>query len=311
MLSQEKFYEIQKKIEQKIVEEESKEISVDYFFAYSNLVREFLPLNKDYNFKKLWKKYITYVKITDYYRNQPDVFKSELNGIENLEYLKDGGAIISLHYGNYRNALYTVAKRVLKKYHNKQFRILVDTDSYNNEPREWVENEINGKYLIAESPTIVRDLINLFKNNGILFIFIDGNAGSGVDKNAVQFKFITSHIKIRSGFFRILDRVKKPILPLVASGTFEKPVLHLGAPVYNEFNDLSVYAKDCYKLFLKHIEDKPEFWRFWFRHHLHVESWNSELEDMYKISKMYLVRDNQKFVVDESTGKILKSQIQL
>lgn len=279
-----------------------------YFMAYHSLLREYRTLRSVEEIQKIWFYNRVYIKLMDYYRNEPGMFYNNLNikGMDKIINLINGGGVFAtFHYGNYRDLLYTVTMKVTEKYPDVPIAIIVDQDSYDKRPKYCNETRQKFEYIIADSPDVAFKLAHHLKKGGWVYIFLDGNTGTGKDKHGLNIEFITSNITIRSGFFRLLSILEKPVVPIIAAGPLNSNIYSIYKPIYISKNELEKSAQEIYETFKEKILDKPEYWRFWFRHYLQVNEWSDSNEKLPQhFSEFVCKLDEKDLIINDNTGKI-------
>ncbi len=252
-------------------------LKFDYLIAFSNIIKE-LRYFGTYNPVEVFDKYSEYVAICDQYRINNNLHngfkKTEGFSIENLKqlYAETGFAIIGMHYGAYRPAQYIITDELKKVHPNKKILIVVDEESFKSESasEEVVKTykRQNIEMVIAEKSNTALKIVRHLKSGGIVILYLDGMTGYGEDKYPIQLPFISSEIKIRSGIFRLLEKVKVPIVGVI---TPELDEILISLPI-NTDNVIST-ASNVLSFFRPTLLKDPGLWRLWYRHHMFSENY--------------------------------------
>lgn len=277
---------LQEKEEENLSQERKKGVEKEIFFAYSNMLRELLPIYQKEVIHELWKKYRVQVKIGDELRSVPLMFSSvsHICGFEKiLDVIEVGGFIVTYHYGNYRVALGSVLKTFQKYNVNKKINIIIDRDSLEKEPENLKNMKESVNYICAESQSIALEISKKLDNGEWIFIFLDGNTGYGHDRKPISLNFISSNINLRSGIFRLMQIKKKPVFSMLEIREIENPVFKIEDTKNKSYNYSYIeLAVNCYAPFLTLLAENPQSWRFWHRHHKQVNMWK-EINSKKKI----------------------------
>lgn len=174
----------------KLVMERRVGVPFDYFMALSNLARELAPVNFPRAVEDVWVDYRVHTYITNLYRNRPELFPgfAQVIGLRYLvELLGEGGAIVTLHYGDYRHAVRTVVEEIRRISRDVPLCIVVDSASYQTERNlpKW-DRYLRGmrcELLIAESHQVGIQLFRHLRRGGWLILYLDGNTGAGADSH--------------------------------------------------------------------------------------------------------------------------------
>lgn len=259
------------------------------FIALSNMIQELSPVGFERPIEKVWRAYLIHNRVTEWQRRNPKFFCgfSHVEGLENLNLLNDeGGIVVSFHFGDYRYIGLRLWKEMTSLSRtNRPVFLLVDRDSFNNELklRRWqaIKNAHNVKSLIAESPQVGRQIIRILRKGGILLSYIDGNTGVGNPKNPLRVRFVSSHIQLRSGLFRLAAHTGKPLIPVIARRSpLRGAELVIHPPLFVMESSVQEAAQKCIDVLRNELEQYPEYWRFWYRHHLWVYRWTEDLKQV-------------------------------
>ncbi|HBY58073.1 MAG TPA: hypothetical protein DEG96_09490 [Candidatus Atribacteria bacterium] len=259
--------------------EKFKGVSFDYFISYSNLIKEILPIQPRSSIRKTWINYRIHNMMTNIYRKHPYLFSGfdKIIGVENImEWVKEGGILLSFHYGDYRYGPRAVAQLLLKRVPKLKFIMLVDQESYNEEIKLKYK-KVGVEFIIAEQVNIGLKLYRLISNNNWVYVYLDGNTGVGNDSSPINVNFLSSKIYIRSGLFRLMGRLHKPIIPVITRINEGKRELIIYPAVFIETNKVQEGAEKCFKYFREEILKSPEHWRLWYRHHWQVINWATNI----------------------------------
>lgn len=262
--------------------ESSNKLQFDYLMAFSNMIKE-LRYFGNYSPVNVFNQYSEYIAICDQYRvnnNFHNGFKRiEGFSIEKLQqlYAEKGFAIIGMHYGAYRPVQYRITDELIKVHPDKKILLVVDEESYNSESAsiEVVKtyNRQNVEMVIAEKSTSALKIVRHLKDGGVVFLYLDGMTGYGEDKYPIQLPFISSEIKIRSGIFRLLEKVKVPVIGVI---TPEIDKILISLPI--KTNSVSATASNVLSFFRPTILKDPSLWRLWYRHHMFSENYPNVLD---------------------------------
>ncbi|HWI64836.1 MAG TPA: hypothetical protein VNT75_23650 [Symbiobacteriaceae bacterium] len=287
-----------------------------YFVGLSNLARELLPMGAGRPLEDVWIDWRVHLAVTDTYREQPELFPGfdEVIGLNHvLDRLQGGGVILTLHYGDYRHTSQVIASAVRTADPRASLALVVDEDSYRNEidlPK-WnrFREEMGCELFVAESEQVGLKLVRHLRAGGWLVVYLDGGKGVGVDPSPVSLRFLTSTIEVRSGLFRMLASLGKPVIPMLAERTDEQRTrLVFHEPVFINGRDLTAGVDACYDRFRQPLARFPEFWRFWFRHNQQVRAWApSPEQNGAEPTLSWVCRDvTPPLAVDMATGALYR-----
>jgi lauroyl/myristoyl acyltransferase len=262
-------------------QERHRGVGFDVFMALSNLTRELRPLQAPRSIEDVWFAYRDHVATTNGYREDPQQFPG-YTGIEGLEHVTSrigtGGVILLLHFGDYRHAPLVVASELRKIAKDVPLAMIVDQDSYDSEATlsQWLPmRRAQGlEFMVAENPHIGMQMLRHLRRGGWIYIYLDGNTGAGTDPSPLEIPFLSSRIHLRSGLFRLLARTGSPVIPMLTDrvgGTEPRVMLH---PAQHVSADALAESLDtCFEPFRVLLRQRPELWRFWYRHHRQVVQW--------------------------------------
>ncbi len=303
--------EIEEIIKKRISEEVKAGSNVNHFMIYANMSREMAGIHTPEEIYEMWVKNREMMCLLD----EDKARMRESTHIENLknfeiieENIDKGGFIISFHYGNYRAVAAALIEKFEKDYSDKVVNIVVDRASFGAEP-ELYKHCDNIKYLVSEDMDIGIKMVEQIQVGNYVAIFLDGNSGYLKDRNPFIIKFMTSTIQLRSGVFRIMELLKKPVYTLMASGDPYDETVTVGENIYIDNATAIEMAEKCYEIFLKKMDKAPEYWRLWYRHDKQVIDWNDQeaTEDENsekKWSEIFFTSKGNKVVFDVYTGKL-------
>ncbi|MFJ7407634.1 MULTISPECIES: hypothetical protein [unclassified Lysinibacillus] len=260
----------------------SNKLQFDYLMAFSNIIKE-LRYFGNYSPLNVFNKYSEYIAICDQYRINNNFHKgfkkTEGFSIEKLQqlYTETGFAIIGMHYGAYKPVQYKITDELIKVHPDKKILLVVDEESYNSESAsiEVVKtySRQNVEMIIAEKSNSALKIVRHLKNGGVVILYLDGMTGYGEDKYPIQLPFISSEIKIRSGIFRLLEKVKVPVIGVI---TPEIDEILISLPI--QTNNVNSTASNVLSFFRPTILKEPSLWRLWYRHHMFCENYPNVLD---------------------------------
>lgn len=276
-----------------------KSIDFEYLRALSNLIKEYKPLNySTEEILDIWYEYIWKVYDQNIIREKPLSFKGfkSIQGEENImECLSERGVFISFHINSYRFIPFSLAEFLKNK--AMPYRISVMMDQKTNDLEQGLdEHEIKNDFfqqvLVADDRTIGYKILKAMEDTHLL-LFLDGNTGVGKDLHPIELNHISSKVTIRSGIFRLLAMVNKPICCLI-SVSDEEGHEHLIAYELIRVNrqDYEESAAKIYRLFTNALNKEPGSWRFWYKHHREVKSWG-HIENIENVEVDYFDKENQ------------------
>ncbi|MDX8361512.1 hypothetical protein [Cytobacillus sp. IB215316] len=300
-------------IEDVLVDEEKYGSHHDDFMALANLSKELNPTSKYdiNNLLDIWKKYRKHNEKQNLNRTDPSLF-SGFKEIHGLQYLKDcveqGGVFATYHYGDYRHVPVEIVKS-LDLNENNSIDMVVDNESYHSEMSLtlWKElkEELFIKFIVSESETSGLKLLRKLRNGRSILLYLDGNSGSGDDSYPAEVNHISSRVQIRSGIFRLIQMLKKPLCVVLADHNDQGEARLTAYPLITISKDnLQEGIDQSYEIFTKNLEKSPHLWRFWFRHHKYVNEWNRNSN--HSEHKIHWRNRNGTLGVDLSTGNIYK-----
>ncbi len=286
----------------------------DNFIALVNLSKELQPLLQYDKLKiiQVWEKYRFNNEVQNYLRQEPFAFSGfkEKIGMENIiSCFEKGGIFATFHFGHYRHVPLELTKS-LNKGNNFSLDIAVDRESYDSELEltKWneIKQENNISYIIAEENISGLKLLRLLKQGGSFLLYLDGNTGAGEDSKPIEVQHITSLIRLRSGIFRLLLLTKKPLCLVMADLNSDgEPRLKAENLRYFRKENFEQSVNEIYTIFRNTLINHPELWRFWYRHHLFVNSW-IEINNSMTNSPSIDWRSNNGLGLDITTGNVYK-----
>lgn len=301
-------YEIEKIVEGQLLEEKEHGTPLVHFLTYANLLKELLPLSKQYDCYDIWKKYRKEVLIENWYKqgNEKYNLKDSIIGFEKIwEHIDEGGFICSFHYGNYRSFYRAVIEKMLEFAPYKKVMIVVDFPSFVNEPESNKSIE-QIKYCISEDMSVVFDIMEHISRGDWVVIFLDGNSGVGKNRKPIQLKFLSSKIQIRSGIFQIMAKTGKPVFPILAEGKVDSKIFHIYENI-NVNTDIQGLADRCYDVLRRKLLQSPQYWRLWDRLHCGVVEWSEiNSNSRVELSDMSALDEERILKIDKNTGKIYR-----
>lgn len=298
----------------KLSEESMYGSDFDNFIALVNLSKELQPLLQYDKLKiiQVWKKYRFNNEVQNYLRQEPFAFSGfkEKIGMENIiSCFEKGGVFATFHFGYYRHVPFELTKS-LNEGNKFSLDIVVDRESYNSELEltKWneIKQENNISYIIAEENISGLKLLRLLKQGGSFLLYLDGNTGAGEDSKPIEVRHITSLIRLRSGIFRLLQLTKKPLcLVMTDLNSDGEPRLKAENLKYFRKENFEQSVNEIYTIFRNTLINRPELWRFWYRHHLYVNSW-MEIKNSMTNSPSIDWRSNNGLGLDLTTGNVYK-----
>lgn len=298
----------------KLSEESMYGSDFDNFIALVNLSKELQPILQYDKLKiiQVWKKYRFNNEVQNYLRQEPFAFSGfkEKIGMENIiSCFEKGGVFATFHFGYYRHVPFELTKS-LNEGNKFSLDIVVDRESYNSELEltKWneIKQENNISYIIAEENISGLKLLRLLKQGGSFLLYLDGNTGAGEDSKPIEVRHITSLIRLRSGIFRLLQLTKKPLcLVMTDLNSDGEPRLKAENLKYFRKENFEQSVNEIYTIFRNTLINRPELWRFWYRHHLYVNSW-MEIKNSMTNSPSIDWRSNNGLGLDLTTGNVYK-----
>lgn len=280
--------------------------------AYSNMIKELSVLGT-YEPNKVWDNYCEYIEKSEDERNNPDInydfsrYKGYgLSSVQNI-YKNQGIALVFLHYGNYRQATITMLKTLYELDKNKKVLLVVDQESYDTEntltKMMRIYTDLNVELIIAEKSSTGLRIAKHLKRGGAVILYLDGMTGYGKDKYPIKTPLISSNVNIRSGFFRILDKIKTPVFGIIS----QKEELLISPPIAP--TGIKEVANSLVSFYRPVLLENPSEWRLWYRHHLYVERFPEVISDGTNSinNDAYICKDVEpNLVLDEETGNVYK-----
>jgi len=256
-------------------------VAFDVFMALANLAKELVPLRYSRSIEEVWFGYRDHVAMADRCRERPELFAgyAQMDGLQHVMTRLDAGGVIALlHFGDYRYGPVAVSQEIRRQAPDIPLAMVMDQDSYNAEAslpawmNLWRDNKV--ELMIAESPQIGMQIMRHLRRGGWIFVYLDGNRGAGTDASPLEIGFLSSHVQMRSGLFRLLARTGSSLVPMVTDrkdGTRPCATLYPAIAVPADAPAQGLQA--CFGHFRKVLLRQPELWRFWFRHHHQVVHW--------------------------------------
>lgn len=301
-------HEVERIVEEQLLEEKKNGTPLVHFLTYANMLKELLPLSKRFDCYDIWKKYRKEVMIEDWYKQGTKGYnqKDYVIGIEKiLEHIDEGGFIYSFHYGNYRSLYLSIFEKLEEVAPNKKLMMIVDQASYDAEP-EYNKNNENFKYFVSQDLSIAFDIMEYIDRGDWVAIFLDGNSGTGKNRNPMLLKFLSSNIQIRSGIFQIMVKSGKAVFPILAEGAVSSNVFR----IYDNINinaTSQVLADRCYEVLRKKMIQTPEYWRLWDRLHSEVVNWSTiDNNSKVELTEVSTFDECGVMKIDKNTGKIYR-----
>ncbi|WP_112180329.1 MULTISPECIES: hypothetical protein [Paraliobacillus] len=286
------------------------------FMALVNIAKELLPLGYSINnIEDIWTKYRLNNLEQNQYRLDPDLFEGfdEVIGEENIiECIKNKGVFGTFHYGAYRYVPLYLNNYVQSNV--SSLDIVVDRDSFESENGlvKWkkLRTKADVNYIISEEYGSGLKLLRTLKQRGNILLYLDGNTGSGEDSNPMSCKHITSRVKMRSGIYRLVSLLKKDLCIIVADQPKEG---YNRLIAYKPFSvnkrNIELGVEDSYSLFRKSILERPELWRFWYRHHNYVEQWQALfINSVVPSPQVQWVEEETGLGIDLRTGNVYQTE---
>ena len=257
-----------------------KSVNFEYLRALSNLIKEYKPLNySTEDILEIWYEYIWKIYRQNIIREKPLLFKGfkSIQGEQNImECAKQSGVFVSFHLNSYRFVPFSLANYLKNNGMPYKLSLLMDkkTNELEQKLDEYaIKNDLFHQVLISDDIAIGYKIIKAMKDS-FLFLYLDGNTGIGNDLDPIELNHLSSTVTIRSGIFRLLSIIDKPICCII-SVTDEEGNEHLVAHDLIRVNNQN-YEKSASKIYRSFIEvliNGPENWQFWCRHHRQVKSW--------------------------------------
>lgn len=203
-------------------EKKTNSVPWDYFLALVNLSKELHSIYHKDKIVDIWLKNRLFIKGIDQINLEPHKF--DFNEIKGREFLKQlsylGGIVFTFHYSYYRHTNLRIARELKKASLSIPLALVIDNESYNNENSAMrsEHEKLNIEYILAEDPKSIFKIKRILNNNGVVFIYIDGNTGSGEDSKNYTTNILNSKVNVRSGSFRLLSLIGKPFFPALANG---------------------------------------------------------------------------------------------
>jgi hypothetical protein len=291
-------------------------LSYDYFMAYANIIRE-LRCFAYYKPAEIFKRYREYILRSDQHRADLSTHSGftkmvgfSVSDLAQL-YSEHGMVLVLIHYGAYRHAVASIFECLMERSNGlkKDVLIVVDQESYTSEQQvtSWkdlhVRMNVNCRYIIAENPMIGLQIMRHLQRGGVVVLYLDGMTGVGEDKSPIILPFISSHVRFRSGFFRLLAKIRIPVVGIIS--TDDDSTLLVSAPIdpIDEVMTVSTLVSFFRAVLLR----EPSQWRLWYRHHLFVET-TPVFKEPYvngTTTPRWICRDVEPhLVLEEETGNV-------
>ncbi|WP_337034915.1 hypothetical protein [Paenibacillus illinoisensis] len=264
-------------------------IQLGFFYALMNIVKELAPLQLDLSPESVWMDYLAFLRTIDEHKKSPYSFLEwdEVEGREHLRTtLQEGGALLTWHYGFVRHNMITIGQEIRAGHLRSglPFYLVAERGTVEQEQKlsSWnaIRQYSGANLLNAEDEMIGIRLYSHLRKGGSFSLFVDGQTGFNADNRAVELPFLSSRIQTRSGIFRILAKVRKPVCPYYMTLTeeFRTKIVFLPPVVLEE--NIEKSAERIYEPFLAQLRKQPALWRFWDRHHQQVIRWNEDESDI-------------------------------
>ncbi len=293
------------------------EIQPEDFSALCAMTQELL--NIGINPLTTWQAFKEYLESFRRIQNViPKPTESYFNQVFNfpLESLDHGGIFLTMHFSAHFRAIPFEITRLLRKMGNqKKMWILFSQDSYKNENEDWVRHgrELNFEALVAQDAMIARHLMSILKKGEFVVVFMDATEGYGADSDPIILPWLHYPVRVRSGLFRIADKMKSTIFPVLASASLEEPNLFFGEPqlfqhvMSGSRNDAFKAAEACLTFFSKFILASPYAWLHWGNHlQKIVQEQYSHVEGAATHEERFVTckTEDETIYLDISTGEV-------
>ncbi len=286
--------------------------SIGNFKSLVNISKEFSYFNYDANsILDIWKQYRINNHIQDLYRDDPYLFHGfkEVIGEEHIRScFAQGGVFATYHFGDYRYVPFQIYESTNMNKENS-IDIVVDTESYESERSLTKWNELREKnnvnYIISENHSSGLKLLKILRKSGSILLYLDGNSGLGNDSYEIFVRHLSSTVQIRSGIFRLVALLQKPICIIVADQSKQgRSRIIAYEPFFVNKNQLELAVEKAYSFFRNALKKNPHLWRFWFRHHRYVKEWGTPTLHCEKSINIDWYSEDKKFGIDLRTGTI-------
>lgn len=253
---------------------------LDYALFCANLWH-FLPQTPPQSYRRLYDAILQMQRsqgVGQQVANAPTDIQSSLSAT--LAVLRQNpGIICTYHTGAYRQICHTLAQEGIP------YTLAVSAAVLRREGETLRQNYFrlgspagpSGFQLLdAESPGVVRSLLNELNAGRNLLLYVDGNTGAAVgqSRNLMTMPFLNGEIQVRKGIASLSYWVKKPIYPFLvsrfASENAITPLCSTIAPHAGELRD--AYERrattQLYQILASYVERYPEDWECWrYLHH--------------------------------------------
>ncbi|KMK76750.1 hypothetical protein [Alkalihalobacillus pseudalcaliphilus] len=259
---------------------EQKVHDFEYLRALSNLIKELKPLQySTSSILEIWYEYMWKIESQNTIRVSPFSFEG-FKGIKGQEHIfecvQEAGVFVSFHLNNYRLIPFYLALFLKDRGLSYKLSLLIDqkTSELEKELEQYeIKKDLIDQVLIAENKNIGFEILKTLEKNH-LFLYLDGNTGVGKDFNPIEVNYLSSVVTIRSGIFRLLSIINKPVCCInIVTDQNGNEYLEAQPLIKVTKNNIHDSAKEMYSHFLNILRKNPENWRFWYRHHLQVSDW--------------------------------------
>lgn len=175
--------------------------------------------------------------------------------------------------------------------------------------RDWARLQL----LNSQSKMIGLTLHSHLRRGGSFCLFLDGQTGYNEDNYDLNVRWITSIIKTRSGIYRIISKSKKKICLSIMSLTDDYRSIIQFFPPISVSESIQETCSELHALFRQRLQERPEWWRLWSKHHHQVIKWGDEMgehregrthreTDLSQPNYVYLHTDGEEWISEPVPG---------
>lgn len=282
--------------------------NLNSLITFKNLIDNYPRFNIDENYIVL-QNHFNYLTLQNNLRKEPNDFQSFHDMYDPDEVLDkiqaEGGVVFMFHSGAYRNLPRFISEQVSSE---MNIKMIVDQESYDSEQElnKWnkIKDELRVDYIIAENNNSGLQIMRHLKKKGLLFIYIDGNTGSGQDSNPTSIPFLNKNISVRSGIYRMIHKLGVNAYVAVSSLNNDKDVVYFEE--INVTDDIEKSIKESYSIFEREVDKFPHIWRFWYRHHLSYT--DERYFEPISFENKHLLSEDNKYILNHVDNEIYENE---